>query len=176
MILGLDISTSVTGYTLIDDAGNIVENSYIDFKKETGIFEKAAKVEKILGDLHRKYDFDKVWIESSLMMFSAGKSSAVTIDTLAKFNGIVSWIAYGFCTELHFIPAVSARKQIGLKMVKGRKGKDIVMEHMLNSESWFKVDYTKTGKIKPYCYDMADSFVVAKAGFLQWQSTQSLTC
>lgn len=108
------------------------------------------------------------------MMFTAGKSSATTIAALTKFNGIVSWIAYQYCPNVHFIPAVSARKQIGLKMVKGKKGKEIVMEHMLNKEAWFKVDYTRTGKIKPYCYDMADSFVIAKAGFLEWQKSKSL--
>lgn len=173
MILGLDISTSITGYTLIDNTGTVVECSYIDLKKEIGLFQKAEKVKDVLILLYNRYAFDEVWIESSLMMFSAGKSSAVTIDALSKFNGIVSWICYSFCKNLNFLPAVSARKQIGLKMVKGKKGKEIVMEHMLNKEGWFKVDYAKTGSIKPYCFDKADSFVIAKAGFLAWQLKQS---
>ena len=41
------------------------------------------------------------------------------------------------------------------------------MEYMLDKETWFQVEYGRTGKIKPHFYDMADSFVVAKAGLLR---------
>jgi len=167
MILGLDISTSITGYTILDDTGNVIECSYIDLKKEHGLFEKAAKIDKVLLGLYKKYSFDKIWIEESLQKFAMGKSSASTIAALSKFNGIVSWISWQLCPVVQFIPAISARKQIGLKMIKGIKGKDIVMLHMMNNEPWFKVEYKKTGKIKDHCFDMADSFVIAKAGFMK---------
>ena len=109
-----------------------------------------------------------VWIEESLQMFSSGMSSAKTLATLTKFNGVVSWIAWDkFGITPEYIAAVSARKEIGLTVQKGKRGKDVVMEYMLDKEKWFHVEYGRTGKIKPHFYDMADSFVVAKAGYLR---------
>ena len=101
-------------------------------------------------------------------MFSSGMSSAKTLATLTKFNGIISWIAWDkFGTTPEYVGASSARKEIGLTVQKGKRGKDVVMEYMLDKENWFVVEYGRTGKIKPHFYDMADSFVVAKAGFLR---------
>ena len=168
MILGLDISTSITGFTVLDDSGDVLLCDYINLKKLTGMFEKAKTVENKLKEVFELYKIEQVWIEESLQMFSSGMSSAKTLATLTKFNGIVSWISWDkFQIQPEYIAAVSARKQIGLTVPKGKRGKDVVMEHMLDKEPWFVVEYGRTGKIKPHFYDMADSFVVAKAGFIR---------
>lgn len=168
MILGLDISTSITGFTVIGDSGDVFLCSYIDLKKCENVFEKARKVEEKLKEIFVKYSIKQIWIEESLQMFSSGMSSAKTLATLTKFNGIVSWIAWDhFQVQPQYIAAVSARKEIGLTVSKGQKGKDVVMKHMLDNEPWFVVERGRTEKIKPHFYDMADSFVVAKAGFLR---------
>lgn len=168
MFLGLDISTSITGFTLLGDSGDVVLCDYIDLKKLSNMFDKAKKVEQRLKHLFDDYEIKQVWIEESLQMFSSGMSSAKTLATLTKFNGIISWISWDkFGIYPEFIAAVSARKEIGLTVPKGKRGKDVVMQHMLDNESWFVVEYGRTSKIKPHFYDMADSFVVAKAGFLR---------
>ncbi len=167
MILGLDISTSITGYTIIDLDGSVVVCDHIDLKKYNNIYDKVNKVREVLREIFEKHFIDKVFIEESLMMFSAGLSSAKVLNLLSKFNGIVSWILKDeFKKEPFYIPASSARKQIGLKMVKGRKGKEIVMDYMRDEQKWFVIEYTKNNKIKPFCFDRADSFVIARAGFL----------
>lgn len=168
MILGLDISTSITGYTILDDTGVCIVCDHIDLAKIDGTINKASLVCTNLEKLFSIYPIKQVWIEESLQMFSMGKSSAKTLATLTKFNGIVSWIVFDkFLINPQYIPAVSARKACGIKMQKGKKGKECVMEYMAANESWFKIELTKTGNIKPYCYDRADSFVIAKAGFLK---------
>jgi hypothetical protein len=168
MILGLDISTTCTGITLIGNSGVVVFCEHIDLKKYESMFKKAKAVEEKLQNLFLNNKIEKVWIEESLQMFSSGMSSAKTLATLTKFNGIVSWIIWDkFGIDPEYIAAVSARKEIGLSVPKGKRGKDVVMEHMLDKEPWFVVEYGRTGKIKPYFYDMADSFVIAKAGFLR---------
>jgi len=174
MFLGLDISTSVTGFTLLGDSGDVVLCDYIDLKKLAGTFDKAKAVESKLKDILDNNNVTEIWIEESLQMFSSGMSSAKTLATLTKFNGIISWIIWDrFGIEPNYIAAVSARKEIGLTVSKGQRGKDVVMKHMLDKEAWFVVDYGRTGKIKPYFYDMADSFVVAKAGFLKCTKPKS---
>jgi len=44
MILGLDISTSITGYTILDDNGDIFESGHIDLRKQKNFFDKSDKV------------------------------------------------------------------------------------------------------------------------------------
>lgn len=168
MLLGLDISTSITGYTILDNSGKVLECNHIDLKSFDGALNKAEHCDLKLNLLFQKYQIENVWIEESLQMFSMGKSSAKTLAALTKFNGIISWIIYDrFNITPNYIPAISARKQCGIKMEKGKKGKECVMEYMKANEKWFTIDYTKKGNIKPYCYDQADSWVTARAGYLK---------
>jgi len=174
VFLGLDISTSITGFTVLGDSGDVLLCDYINLKKENNVFDKASVVERQMQKIFYSYKVEQVWIEESLQMFSSGMSSAKTLATLTKFNGIVSWIVWNkFGIIPEYIAAVSARKQIGLKVQKGKKGKDVVMEYMLDKEPWFVIDYGRTGKIKPHFYDMADSFVVAKAGYIRCTNLKS---
>ena len=43
--------------------------------------------------------------------------------------------------------------------------KEQVMNFLIDNEPHFTVEYGRTGKPKPYCYDQADSLIIARAGF-----------
>ena len=167
MIIGLDISTSITGYTILDLDGQTQEIGHWNFtNKKTfpTLFSKALEVRKQLSELD--YPIDYVYIESALSMFAMGRSSASTISLLTKFNGIVSWICYEtFGVEPEYIPAVSARKKCGITIKRGTPAKEQVMKYVLDNKMLFSVEYTRTGKLKPRCYDEADSLIIAKAGY-----------
>ena len=95
-----------------------------------------------------------------------GKSSAKTLSALTRFNGIASWVIYElFEIKPKFIGATSARKQAGIKVPRGQKAKAVVLQHLLDNEAAFKIEYTKHGNPKPDSYDKADAIVVAKAGW-----------
>jgi len=98
MILGLDISTSITGLTVIDDEGKVLHNEALDLtnKKLDNMFKKAAAVKNRLTQIKHLFNIKKVFIEQSLNAFRPGLSSAQVILTLGKFNGVVSWI----CSEI----------------------------------------------------------------------------
>ena len=51
MILGLDISTSITGYTILDHEGDILVCDHIDLRKEKNFFNKIQMVNARLEDL-----------------------------------------------------------------------------------------------------------------------------
>ena len=174
MILGLDISTSITGYTVIDTFGIVQQCSFIDFKKCETLFEKATLIKDKLKDVFNKFPIENVFIESSLLSFAGGKSSASVIATLTKFNGIVSYIIErDFLKSPEFIMATSARKKCGINITKGTKAKVQVMNHIiLNNLCPFTLEYSRTGKIKPYFYDMVDSYVIAMAGHLKLKNEQ----
>ena len=181
MILGIDISTSITGFAIVAE-GEIVFYDSVDLRKYKNLFEKAERIKEAIFNIFDNYQYCReddhwmevesdhpishIYIEQSLHMFMGGKSSAKTLSTLTRFNGIVSWLIYEmFKVEPKYIAATSARKQAGIKVPRGQKAKQVVLQYLLDNEPAFTVEYTKHGNPKPELYDRADAIVVAKAGW-----------
>jgi hypothetical protein len=173
MILGLDISTSITGATIIDESGKVVFNEAWDFRNKKHfptLFEKGYEIKELLYQLKREYDITSVYIEQSLQSFRSGFSSAKTLSTLSRFNGIVSWLCYEtYELKPEYIAATTARKKCGIKIPKGVKAKQVVIQYIVDNVPDVSIEYTKHGNPKPQCYDMADSWVIARAGWLECQ-------
>ena len=170
MILGLDVSTSITGATIIDEAGNVIHNEAWDLRKHKDFFKKATIVKDRIDSLEASFAIEKVYIEQSLQSFRSGFSSAKTLSTLSRFNGVVSWLCYNILKiEPEYIAATSARKKCGIKVPKGVKAKQVVIQHVIDNVPDVLIEYTKHGNPKPHCFDKADSWVVAQAGYLQCQ-------
>ncbi len=165
MILGLDISTSITGVCILDAHGDILFNDYVDTRKFKCFFEKTDKIREYLQELPEKYEIKHIFIEQSLQSFRSGFSSAKTLSTLSRFNGVVSWLCYEMWgIKPEYVAAISARKLCGIKVPRGTKAKAVVIKFLLDNEDSFVVEYTKHGNIKQQYYDMADSIVIARAG------------
>jgi len=149
MILGLDISTSIIGVCILEN-DKIVYADYIDLRKTGSFFEKARKVETTLKEV--------------LMFFRRGGSTAKTMSILQRFNGIISWMCYNiYDMEPNYVSPISARSKCGIKIARGKKAKEVVMEHFIESKE-FEIIYTRFGNVQKYCYDIADAIVVARAG------------
>jgi Holliday junction resolvasome RuvABC endonuclease subunit len=168
LILGLDISTSITGYAIIDLDGKIIEIGSWDLRNKKqfpDFYSKVKHCKERLKDISFCYVIESIFIEPALNMFMMGKSSSHTISTLIKFNGILSWLCceeFGY--EPKYIPAISARKKCGISVKRGQKAKEIVMKFLLDNEPNFVVEYTKHGNPKPQYYDQADALIIARAG------------
>ena len=168
MILGLDVSTSITGATIIDDEGNVVYNQAWDTRKYKNFFQKSEKVYECLASL--PVVPTQIYIEQSLQSFRSGFSSAKTLSTLSRFNGVVSWMCYKmYGLEPEYIAATSARKTCGIKVPRGVKAKQVVLKYVLDNVPEVMVEYTKHGNPKPDTFDRADSYVVARAGYILCQ-------
>ena len=174
MILGLDISTSITGYTVLDDGGNILVCDHIDLRKEKNFFKKIEIVCDRLEALDDAHNIEQVYIEQSLQSFRSGFSSAQTLSLLSKINGIVSWLCYNFFyKEPKYLAATSARKLCGIKIPKGQKAKKVSLQFVVDNVPGFEVQYTRHGNPKAGYADRSDSYVIAKAGWLnERQKTQ----
>tara|TARA_A100001515_G_scaffold1853_1_gene1827 strand:+ start:129 stop:665 length:537 start_codon:yes stop_codon:yes gene_type:complete len=174
LILGLDVSTSITGITILEKDGTLVYNDSWDTRKYKSFFEKVDYVEKKIIHLSKLYGgFERVFIEESLQTFRSGFSSAKTLSTLARFNGVVSWLVYRVLkTEPLYLAATSARKLCGIKVPRGTKAKQVVIQHIIDNVPEIQIEYTKQNNIKPHCYDKADSWVIAKAGLIQCQQEE----
>ena len=170
MILGLDISTSITGYAIINLEGKLQQIGSWDMRNKNhfpDMFSKSLFIKKRLKEID--CPIDHIVIEPALNMFMMGKSSSHTISTLIKFNGITSWMCFEeFGIQPQFIPAISARKKCGITIKRGTKAKEQVFKFMIDNEPDFgyTVEYTKHGNPKPQYYDRADALVMARAGLV----------
>ena len=185
MIFGLDISTSITGFAVVAE-GELVFYDSIDLRKHKDAFDKALALKEKLMDFFEMYQCDQefkcswgdsefpieqIYIEQPFTFFNSGGSSAKTMATLQKFNGIVSWIIYDlFEIKPEYITAMEARKLCGIKVPRGQKAKKVVLEHLLEKEEAFNIEYTSYGNPKPESYDRADAIIVAKAGYKKQQN------
>lgn len=163
MILGLDVSTSIIGVCLLED-DKIVKTDYIDLRKTTGLLHKAKVVEDYITHNLKNKNIENIFIEQAFTFFRQGGSTAKTMAILQNFNGVVSWLCFKLLElEPQYITPLSARSKCGIKVPRGKKAKEVVMEHFLETEE-FPIEYTRYGNVQKYCYDIADAVVVAKAG------------
>ena len=166
-ILGLDISTSITGAAIVSN-GSIVESAYWDTRNKkhfSNIYHKAKFLKDKIEDLKDRHQISHIYVEQSLHSFRSGFSSAQTLSTLSRFNGIISWICwdlFGYPPEM--IAATSARKHAGITIKRGDNAKEKVLQFVLDNYPKISVQYTKHGNPKPGVLDMCDSIIIALAG------------
>jgi hypothetical protein len=177
IILGLDISTSITGATVINEEGEILYCEAWDTRnkrKFPSLFHKADFIKEKLVSLSQNYDISKVYVEESLQTFRSGFSSARTLSILSKINGIVSYLVFEiFQMQPKFVSVLSARKSCGIKVPRGQKAKEVVLKFILDNNPDFVVSYTKRSNPVAGTYDRADSLIIARSGLEIWKQLQN---
>ena len=172
MILGIDVSTSITGFAVTDMEGKIVLSEACDLRRDKDFFSKCLTIRAKILDLCDRLcaDFNKdgikhIYIEQPFTFFNSGGSSGKTMAALQRFNGVVSWMVYE-CFEIQpeYLGATQARKLVGIKVPRGVKAKKVVMEHLLATDPDFTIQRTHKGNPKPQEFDRADALVIARAG------------
>lgn len=172
--LGLDISTSCTGISLIED-GRLLLATFVYLSNFDTLLTKAnavkaefAKVKEMLGEKRLK----SVTVEQHVLGFRPGMSSSNTIVALARFNGVVSYIAGEmFEIEPVAISSSAARKSVGIKSIKGQPIKPIVIAWATSQEPEYPwpTREVKAGKSKGQIVyekgveDASDAYVMARA-------------
>ena len=179
--IGLDISTSVIGISLISSDKEELKKEKLNFDsivfdKKDNFWDKTKKAQVSLQKISEKYDVDRIFIEQDFQKFRPGFSSAKTINILSKMNGIVSYIAMSiFESEPISINVNSARKVLGIKVNRKLKlsTKVQVFEEVKNrlKIDWpqrkLKSGHNKGKLVYDKCaYDMVDAWVICKAGQL----------
>jgi Holliday junction resolvasome RuvABC endonuclease subunit len=172
LILGIDVSTSITGFAIIDNEGKILLSEACDLRKHKDFFSKCLVIREHILDICDKHctvlnggGVEHIYIEQPFTFFNSGGSSGKTMAALQRFNGVVSWMVYE-CFEIkpRYLGATQARKLAGIKVPRGQKAKEVVMEHLLATDPEFKIERTHKGNPKPQEFDRADALVIARAG------------
>ena len=166
MILGLDISTSITGVSIVDRNNELIYcEAWKTDKSGLSFFEKLDLVKDQICYLKSQYPIEKIYVEEPLGMFAAGRSSAQVISKIQRFNGIVCWmLRETFNMDPQYINVATARKKYGIRIRRGQKAKKIVLQYVLENEKGFKMEYNRNGNPAKGIYDKADSLVIARVG------------
>lgn len=113
----------------------------------------------------------KIYVETPLMAFAANKSMIQVIILLQKFNVLCCYGIYVLLEqEPKMIAEQTARKAVGIVIPKGLKKKEkkkMVLDHVrglnvIPESTWA---FKRTGNPQDWCYDRADSFVVALGAY-----------
>ena len=165
-ILGLDISTSVVGIAILDEEKNIITYNAIKFKPNMDLEERADFLIKSIQLLDSQWRIEYVFVEQPFIAFSGGKTTAVTMSKLQRFNGMCCYGLYCiYRNSPTLIQANKARGLVGIKVRRGEKAKPVVLAWVEeNYKGSFSYEITRHGNPKPTTYDMADAVVVARAG------------
>ena len=183
-LLGLDVSTNIIGYTILTEEGKQLESGFCDLDSKKSTVQKAAQFHQILREIDDIYHISSVWIEEPFMMFAKGGSSAQTMAKLSSFNGMIQYACLDvFRFDPNMINANHARKTLGIKIqrekVCGISTKEQILEWVKKEIPFYDwpTKTLKSGPRKgltipaPSCYDIADSYVVARAGFVKSAKT-----
>ena len=167
-ILGLDVSTSRVGITILNSNADLIDCQVIKLNSKDELEIRCDQLKKYLQLNYNIYYIKEIYIESPFVMFSGGKTTAMTMAKLQRFNGMVCYMVrdlYGITAAS--IAANKARGLIGLKIKRGENTKLKVIEWVQNEyPNDFIVEYTRYGNPKPGTDDKADSVVIARAGLL----------
>ena len=183
MILGLDASTSTVGICILEKNGQIVQNYFLKLNKEKELCTKGDVLKKELEKIKSQFKIDSVFIEDYAQKMSRGTSSAQTITRLAAWNGICQYLTYFvFGVEPVLLNATKARKSLGIPTTTKKKAgipvKDQVFNWVTeNVKSDWPTKVLQGGPNKGQeivieeAKDMADAWVIAKAGYLSIEAT-----
>lgn len=127
VILGLDSSTSVTGWAFSEN-GTILDAGFIDTKKFDTTKQKTYHVISILESNKYCKTFEQINLEAALSGFAGGFTSQQTIITLARHNAVFAYIIEEhFNKKVNLLSVNTMRKQLfGKCRIKGIKSKDFV--------------------------------------------------
>ena len=130
-----------------------------------------------LLEIFSTYKITNVYIEDILLAFRRGMSSSRTLMQLARFNGVISNIVYRSCGLMPvYINVNTARKSLGIKIDKNssKDKKEQIMDWVdsdMGGYAW-PTKIISRGvnkglvKYEKFCYDIADAYVICKAGII----------
>ena len=167
MILGLDVSTTRIGWAVIDEDQSLIDSSFYKTDKDMTLEERAADFRtNVLDPLSIVHRIHEVRVEEPFSMFSGGKTTAKTMSSLQRFNGMISLLVLQvFGDPPTMVGSRTARARCGIKVPKGTKAKKVIVEWADNYFDSFNVELTRHGNPKPGTDDEADAIVVALSHF-----------
>ncbi len=166
-VLGLDVSSSVIGYSIIEyDKSDIRLIRYGHIKppnaKKGSLSFRGLFASKKIKELLTKENPDSVAVEMYASRFSAGRSSARTIIVLSFFNELMSMTCLdtlGIETDKYTVANIRSviSKYLKNKSISKDEIFEVIKDHFPN----FKPRINKNGGVGKESFDQADAIAVA---------------
>jgi len=156
--LGLDLSTTVCGFSIIENK-SILHAGFFDISKAKTYKDKANI---IINGLVDKPLIDRIIIEESLSGFAFGKTSQQTILMLAKNKAVISYILGEYYkVPVFYQNASTMRKQLfGIACIRGTDPKQFVKQKLSELYDISKWDIkNKIGNLDKRMNDVYDAIV-----------------
>ena len=179
-ILGLDVSTFCTGFSIWDlEKDKLSKSGFISLKNLNSWHEKVDEVCSVLEDIKKNTNkITYIAIEDILQKFIAGKSNIKTIITLAGFNYVIQ----RKCYEIYNITPVlynvlRARNLADCSVPRGVKSKNFILRRVceLHPEIKNELPLMKTKpEFAKEAFDIADAIVVSRAAAVTLLPEQAL--
>ena len=179
-ILGLDVSTFCTGFSIWDlEKDKLSKSGFISLKNLNSWHEKVDEVCSILENIKKNTNkITYIAIEDILQKFIAGKSNIKTIITLAGFNYVIQ----RKCYEIYNITPVlynvlRARNLADCSVPRGVKSKNFILRRVceLHPEVKNQLPLMKTKpEFAKEAFDIADAIVVSRAAAVTLLPEQAL--
>lgn len=164
MILGLDSSTSVTGWA-ISENGVVLDAGFVDTKKLTTTKEKTLSVISTLSSNPHISQIKSINLEAALSGFAGGFTRQQTIISLARHNAVFAYIIEEhYKLPVNLLSVNTMRKQLfGKCRIKGVKPKDFVKTNLELAHPYVTkfTKITKTGKWDDRNGDLYDAIVAS---------------
>ena len=165
-ILGLDCSSSVLGWGLIDPkTGELVAYGYYNLaSSKYDILERLDYLYQIIKSMCEEFS-PKTVVMEEIIKFMKGRSSAATIISLTAFNRTAALAAYHSIRNVEFLNVNTIRKLIRIatkhdgKILK-EEMPDIIKTHLCSDLKYYK---KRTTGWTDQTYDQADGIATAWA-------------
>ena len=146
VILGLDSSTSVTGWAFSKDR-KLLDAGFVDTKKLETTKEKTFYIIDCLSKNKYINQFDEINLEAALSGFAGGFTSQQTIIKLTRHNAVLAYILEEYYKKpVNLLSVNTMRKKLfGKCRIQGLKSKEFVkieLENLIPNV----VDFCKTNK------------------------------
>jgi Holliday junction resolvasome RuvABC endonuclease subunit len=168
-VIGLDVSSSKIGIAVLDENKKILTSEVIKLKSDNSLENRALMLENKLEKLKKHYFIDDVYVEEPFIAFGGGKTTAQTMATLQRFNGMCCYSVYRVFEKTPImVPVRSARSKLGIKIPKGTAQKDskkFIIEYVEKNHPEFQYNTTAHGNPQPGTDDRADAVVIALYAF-----------
>jgi len=172
-VLGLDISSSIIGYSLFEfDSNNVTLKTYGYLKppnKSKGsISYRLDKTSLLMVNLFEDLKPDYICVEDYAKRFSMGRSQANTIIVLSVFNEQVCLEAFRYLkTDVYRYPVMTIRSQISKMLNTKIVSKDDIYYELTKQCSIFKTTLNKNGTTRKEDMDIVDSMAVSMTFLLK---------
>ncbi|MDP3987023.1 MAG: hypothetical protein Q8P81_02240 [Nanoarchaeota archaeon] len=169
MFLGIDLSSSKIGISIIDDKENLILSDILKLDSKHTLEKRATIFEEHLSGIKEKYNILKIYLEAPFVSIGGGGGSAFTTSITHTFSGMARHIIYKtFNQEATMVNVKSARSKLGLKFPRGiskREVKQTVIDFVKNKYGdLFQYELTNHGNYAPGTDDRADAILIASAG------------